>query len=228
MWCGIYFQNYYSIPKSTQAVYSSQTLLPRPHVILTQTILCFFTTVKTWSKELRNISDSSVDGSCWENWMTSITKALNLKTEYTATSTASWHNMSTINTLCAKFISINKSRSVICWLQLRLMLIALLPSFVKMRSNNLLESKDVAQIHQVPPPPFNTGWTNLPWRDCNQLRASHGSHVQIYWSCIWSLSQIIVCVCVCVCVCVDRLVATPTAMLCIAGYVLRIHAFTST
>jgi hypothetical protein len=31
MWCGIYFQNYYSIPKSTQAVNSSQKLLPRPH-----------------------------------------------------------------------------------------------------------------------------------------------------------------------------------------------------
>jgi len=28
---------------------------------------------KTWSKELRNISDKSVDGSCRENWMTSST-----------------------------------------------------------------------------------------------------------------------------------------------------------
>jgi hypothetical protein len=35
MWCGIYFQNYYSIPKSTQALYSCQTLLPRPRVIIT-------------------------------------------------------------------------------------------------------------------------------------------------------------------------------------------------
>jgi len=32
-----------------------------------------FTTVKTWSQELWNISDRSVDDSCWENWMTSTT-----------------------------------------------------------------------------------------------------------------------------------------------------------
>jgi len=30
---------------------SSDTLLPRPHVILTYTTLCLFTTLKTWSKK---------------------------------------------------------------------------------------------------------------------------------------------------------------------------------
>jgi hypothetical protein len=39
--------------------------------------------------------------------------------------------MSVINTLCAKFISVNTSRSVIGWLQLWLFLTALLPSVVK-------------------------------------------------------------------------------------------------
>ena len=34
-----------------QTVNSSETLLPRPHVILTYTTLCLFTTVKTWSKK---------------------------------------------------------------------------------------------------------------------------------------------------------------------------------
>jgi hypothetical protein len=57
----------------TQAVYFSDTLLPRPHVILTQTILFFFTTVKTLGKVLWNRSDNSVGGSRWEHWMTSIT-----------------------------------------------------------------------------------------------------------------------------------------------------------
>ena len=66
----------------TQAVYSSETLLPRPHVILTYTILCFFTTMKTWSEELWNINDKSVDGSCWENWMTSITLFYLLPTQH--------------------------------------------------------------------------------------------------------------------------------------------------
>jgi hypothetical protein len=62
-----------------QAKYSSEALLPRPHVILTR--LWFFTTVKTWSKELRNITGNSVDGSCWENWMTS-TALFSLPTQY--------------------------------------------------------------------------------------------------------------------------------------------------
>jgi len=34
-----------------QTVNSSETLLPRPHVIQTYTTLCLFTTVKTWSKK---------------------------------------------------------------------------------------------------------------------------------------------------------------------------------
>ena len=34
-----------------QTVYSSETLLARPHVILTYTTLCLFTTVKNWSKK---------------------------------------------------------------------------------------------------------------------------------------------------------------------------------
>jgi len=45
------------------------------------------------------------------------TKALNLKTHYTAKCRASLHNTSAINTLCAKFIRGNPSRSVIGWLQ---------------------------------------------------------------------------------------------------------------
>ena len=36
---------------------------------------------KTRSKELQNISDNSVDGSCWENWMTSTT-LFSLPTQY--------------------------------------------------------------------------------------------------------------------------------------------------
>ena len=55
----------------TWAVYSSETLHPSSHVFLIKTILCFFTNVRAWSKELQNISDKSVDGSCWENWITS-------------------------------------------------------------------------------------------------------------------------------------------------------------
>jgi hypothetical protein len=51
----------------TQAVYSSETLLHRPHIILTKTTLHFFTTVKTGSKKLRNIIDNSEDDLCWEN-----------------------------------------------------------------------------------------------------------------------------------------------------------------
>jgi hypothetical protein len=49
-----------------QTVNSSETLLPRPHVILTYTTLYLFTTVKTWSKK----------PSGWfmqENWITSTT-----------------------------------------------------------------------------------------------------------------------------------------------------------
>jgi len=65
----------------TQAVYSFETLVPRSHVILTYTILCFFTTMKTWSKDLQNISDNNVAGSYWENWMTSIT-LFSLPTQY--------------------------------------------------------------------------------------------------------------------------------------------------
>ena len=65
----------------TQALYSSETLFPRPHAIFTQTTLCFFMTVETWSKELWNTGDKSVDGSCWENWMTSIT-LFSLATQY--------------------------------------------------------------------------------------------------------------------------------------------------
>jgi len=64
-----------------QAVYSSEKLLPRPHVILILTISFFFTSVKTWSQELWNISDRSVGGSCWENWMTSTT-LFSLPTQY--------------------------------------------------------------------------------------------------------------------------------------------------
>ena len=45
-------------------------------------ISCFFTTVKTWSKELRNISDKSLDGSSWANWMTSITLFCLLPAQY--------------------------------------------------------------------------------------------------------------------------------------------------
>ena len=41
------------------------------HVILTHTTSYFFTTIKSSSKELWNVSDKSADGSCWENWMTS-------------------------------------------------------------------------------------------------------------------------------------------------------------
>jgi len=52
------------------------------------------------------------------------TKALNLKAQYTAKSTAHWHRMLAINTLCSKFISVNTSRSVIGWLQLWPMLTA--------------------------------------------------------------------------------------------------------
>ena len=59
-------------PEDTSSTFP-QTLLPRPHVILTQTTLCFYTTVRTWSKNLKNIIDKSVDGSCWENWMISVT-----------------------------------------------------------------------------------------------------------------------------------------------------------
>jgi len=59
-------------PEDTSSI-SPETLLPRPHVILTQTTLCFYTTVRTWSKKLQNIIDKSVDGSCWENWVTSAT-----------------------------------------------------------------------------------------------------------------------------------------------------------
>ena len=64
----------------TQAVYSSNTLLPRPQAILTQTVLCFFTTVKTWSKELGDITDKGVDGSCWENRIS--TTLFSLPTQY--------------------------------------------------------------------------------------------------------------------------------------------------
>ena len=49
-----------------QTVNSSETLLPRPHVILTYTTLCLFNTVKTWRKNL-------VDGSCRKIWITSTT-----------------------------------------------------------------------------------------------------------------------------------------------------------
>jgi hypothetical protein len=42
MWCGIsHFQNYYSIPKSTQVVNSSQTLLPRPRYFNLDHIMFF-------------------------------------------------------------------------------------------------------------------------------------------------------------------------------------------
>ena len=57
----------------TQAVYCSETLLPRPQAILTHTILRFFTTVKTCSKELGDITDKGVDGSCCLNKMTGTT-----------------------------------------------------------------------------------------------------------------------------------------------------------
>jgi hypothetical protein len=55
------------------------------------------------------------------------TKALNLKAQYTANITAPWWNMSAINTLCAKFVSVNTSRAVIGWH----MLTSLLPSVMK-------------------------------------------------------------------------------------------------
>jgi len=38
----------------TQAVYSSETLLPKQH-ILTKTVLFFFTTVKTWRKNFEKV-----------------------------------------------------------------------------------------------------------------------------------------------------------------------------
>ena len=49
-----------------QTVYSSETLLAKPHVILTYTTLCLFTTVKNWSKNL-------LDGSCTKKWIASTT-----------------------------------------------------------------------------------------------------------------------------------------------------------
>jgi len=49
-----------------QTVYSSETLLARPHVILTYTTLCLFTNVKNWSKKL-------LDGSCKKKWIASTT-----------------------------------------------------------------------------------------------------------------------------------------------------------
>ena len=41
----------------------------------------FFTTLKTWSKELGDIRDKDVDGARWDNWMTSTT-LFSLTTQY--------------------------------------------------------------------------------------------------------------------------------------------------
>ena len=54
----------------TQTVNYPETLLPTLHVIQTLTILRLLTTVKTWRK-------NPVDGSRWNNWITSTTLVLN-------------------------------------------------------------------------------------------------------------------------------------------------------
>jgi hypothetical protein len=56
--------------------------------------------------------------------------------------------MSAINTLCAKFISVNKSRAVIGWLQLWPMLTALLPSVVR---NSKWQLTRVKRCRSKPP-----------------------------------------------------------------------------
>jgi hypothetical protein len=57
---------------SSSCAFVMQTVrLPRPHYPNLGFIFLHYW--ETWSKELGNISDKSVDGSCWENWMTSTT-----------------------------------------------------------------------------------------------------------------------------------------------------------
>jgi len=66
-----------------QTVYSSETLLARPHVILTYTTLCSFTTVKNWSKK----------PTVWF-----MQEKMNCKYHITFWTNTAWHNVATLCT----------------------------------------------------------------------------------------------------------------------------------